>query len=110
MSNRNLSPTPGLHRIEPDEPRDYAVAAKVTGRTLAAVSYIVALEAERMGEARELSAVFGTDGSLQEIKVYQEHGNVTIPPGFYLVLEPNSPEAVIVTEQAYRTYYRRVDA
>lgn len=108
MSNK-LSPTRGLHRVERRD-TEKAIATKVTGRNLASVSYIVALEAERRGIRQELRTTFGTNGSLLNIAVREgddEHA-VSLLPGQYLVLEPGWSDAVVMDPEDYQRYYSRV--
>lgn len=108
VSNK-LSPTRGLHRVDRVD-REYGIATKVTGRNLASVTYIVALEAERRGIDLELRTKFGVTGTLLGIEVFEgdDDYGTPIPPGSYLILEPDDTESVIVNPEDYQRYFRRV--
>lgn len=110
MSNQ-LSPTRGLHRVQAKH-RLLGVATKITGRNMASVSYIAALEAERRGVEMEVRAKFGANGAMQYIEVIEgndAHG-VRLTPGWYLVLDAEESEAMILDADEYQKYYRRIDA
>lgn len=115
-TNNTINTTPGLVRIQPKiEP---GLAVKVTGRNLAGVSYIAALEAERRGVTMEVAGVFGPTGELEHIRLtddtlpeaddYREQ--VELVPGDVLVLPPLEvgTESYYMDEDTYRLNFREV--
>lgn len=100
---------PGLHKVEANQPELVNLATKVTGRNLAAVSYIISQEAEKRGVPLALAVVFSEDGSLFGGSVVEQGSdNADFDPGDYLVLEALEDEANFMTADEYRQEYREV--
>lgn len=101
--------TPGLHRVERKH-RPYGLATKITGRNTASVSYLISLEAERRGVELVLLTAFEPDGQLKGMGVIEHVAGVAqevhdLPAGGYLVLDPESADTYILTEDEYRAFY-----
>lgn len=107
--SKKLTPTRGLHRVQAKH-RLLGLATKVTGRNLAAISYIISLEAERRGIQLELRTTFGDDGSLKDIKVFEGNDTFGIPlvPGEFLVLDPDEDVSIVMSADEYNQLYRRI--
>lgn len=117
--NNTINGTPGVKRIVPKQARpEPGLAVKVTGRNFAGVSYLLSLEAERRGVMIGAEAVFDTDGSLVHVCVSDstqddEEGyrpDTYLFPGDYVILAPESVEAMVASEREYKRYFEEIDA
>lgn len=105
--NNTVNTTPGLNRVVEYRPVP-ALAAKITGRNHAAVSYLVSLEAERRGVTLSLEAVFGPTGALLGF-IYRDESRdqtLTLPPGYHAVLPPNADDVQVMDPESFERSFR----
>lgn len=81
-----LSKTQGMVKLAKPGP-PIAVGTRVTGHNLGAVTHIVSIEAERVGEKRGVGITFNEDGSLHAVSVHSASGLLAeFKPGVHLTI------------------------
>ncbi|MBB5167172.1 hypothetical protein [Mycobacterium sp. AZCC_0083] len=108
--NNTINGTPGLKRIVPAGEPIFGLGAKVTGRNLAAISYIVSLEAERRGVPLGIETVFAATGELVSITVKDDTKaeDFVLEVGDAIVLTPQALEAQVLPVSLYNQVFREL--
>lgn len=106
MSNKRkdsigvLSKTQGMVKLAKPGP-PVAVGTRVTGHNLGAVTHIVSIEAERVGEKRGIGITFNEDGSLHAVTVHSAEGPLAeFKPGTHLSIG-DSGDLVVFDEEYF---------
>lgn len=107
MGNKQLTPIPGLHRVV--ERRESSLATKVTGRHMGAVNYLASLSAERRGERLEVISRYLEDGSLELVKIQSLSTTISLLPGDYIYLHPESQILTYSGGEYYEWVYERLE-
>lgn len=102
MSN-SLTKTPGLHQVVPIPDAGIPWAAKVTGRNLGAITYMVSLSAEHGQTPRKLSVKFGDNGVLKWLNI----DGARIGAGNYVLLKTDG-EVFVLSPTEYDRYFIRL--
>ncbi|SHX06582.1 Uncharacterised protein [Mycobacteroides abscessus subsp. abscessus] len=107
MSNKRkdsigvLSKTQGMVKLAKPGP-PIAVGTRVTGHNLGAVTHIVSIEAERVGEKRGVGITFNEDGSLNAVSIHSAEGALAeFKPGVHLVIGDTGDVVVFDDDNFY---------
>ncbi|QSM04654.1 hypothetical protein PROPHIGD54-2_54 [Mycobacterium phage prophiGD54-2] len=107
MSNKRkdsigvLSNTQGMVKLAKPGP-PIAVGTRVTGHNLGAVTHIVSIEAERVGEKRGIGITFNEDGSLNAVSVHAAEGLLAeFKPGTLLSIGDSGDIVVFAEDHFY---------
>ncbi|SHT54475.1 Uncharacterised protein [Mycobacteroides abscessus subsp. abscessus] len=109
MSKKDITPVPGLHRVEEItvNRKKLPLAVKVTGRHLGAVNYLVSLAAERGNKLATVTTLFNANGSLNSVVIAGIGGRVhRVKAGDYVFLNHGEDHIRTDTAEFYESYYK----
>lgn len=107
MSKKDITPVPGLHRVEERTPnrKKMPLAVKVTGRHIGAVAYLVSLASERSKQPAYVVSVFSPTGSLERLVIQTPARHLIAKPGEYVFLNHDEDRVRIDTAEFYESHY-----
>lgn len=110
MSKKEITPVPGLHRVQEREVNTakLPLAVKVTGRHVAAIGYLVSLAAERSRSRASISTVFKDNGALEVVYIYTPTRQLEVRPGQYVFLNHDEDRVRISDAEFYDGFYKPV--
>ncbi|SIL73873.1 hypothetical protein [Mycobacteroides abscessus] len=82
-------------------------SAKVTGRNLGAITYMLSLSCEKKSKLGQLTVSFNEDGSLKRLK-FRGTGLV-VPPGNYLVFVPSTGNVHMMSAKDYERVFGEIE-